>query len=302
MPAVSARLTPAKSVLAKKLRMTCSFRFGRLHVGRTMLSRMRAKCAKRLDSGLSSEVGRDRCAAIDVSASGHVTVRRRALARILIVASRLAWDERAMPNAKPFELCIVVDDDEDILLAARMLLRQLFAEVVTTQPPQQALDLMATRTPDAILLDANFARGATDGAEGFRWLGRMLERDPEAVIVLITAHGGVQTAVAAMKHGATDFVSKPWANERLLATVRTAAALRNSRRATTVEKGKVATIAGAQRRDAAARPVARHRARALADRARRADRRQCADPRRERHRQGTGRARTASAVGARAAA
>ncbi len=150
-----------------------------------------------------------------------------------------------MRSAKPFELCIVVDDDEDILLAARMLLRQLFAEVVTTQAPQEALDLMATRTPDAILLDANFARGATDGAEGFRWLGRMLERDPEAVIVLITAHGGVQTAVAAMQHGATDFVSKPWSNERLLATVRTAAALRNSRRATTVEKGKVAAIAGA---------------------------------------------------------
>ncbi|WP_298693069.1 sigma-54 dependent transcriptional regulator [uncultured Sphingomonas sp.] len=150
-----------------------------------------------------------------------------------------------MRSAKPFELCIVVDDDEDILLAARMLLRQLFAEVVTTQAPQEALDLMATRTPDAILLDANFARGATDGAEGFRWLGRMIERDPEAVIVLITAHGGVQTAVAAMKHGATDFVSKPWSNERLLATVRTAAALRNSRRATTVEKGKVAAIAGA---------------------------------------------------------
>jgi len=102
---------------------------------------------------------------------------------------------------------------------------------------------MATRTPDAILLDANFARGATDGSEGFRWLGRMIERDPEAVIVLITAHGSVQTAVAAMKHGATDFVSKPWSNERLLATVRTAAALRNSRRATTLEKGKVATIA-----------------------------------------------------------
>jgi len=151
-----------------------------------------------------------------------------------------------MASGKPFELCIVVDDDEDILLAAKMLLRQLFAEVVTTQQPQEALDLMARRTPDAILLDANFARGATDGAEGFRWLGRMLERDPDAVIVLITAHGGVQTAVAAMKHGATDFVSKPWANERLLATVRTAAALRNSRRATTVEKGKVATISGAQ--------------------------------------------------------
>ncbi|SNS70785.1 DNA-binding transcriptional response regulator, NtrC family, contains REC, AAA-type ATPase, and a Fis-type DNA-binding domains [Sphingomonas laterariae] len=148
-----------------------------------------------------------------------------------------------MASDKPFDLCLVVDDDEDILLAARLLLRQLFGEVVTTTQPDEALALMRTRAPDVILLDANFARGATDGAEGFRWLGRMLEVDPQAVIVLITAHGGVQVAVNAMKQGATDFVTKPWANERLLATVRTAAQLRASRRETGVEKAKVAAIA-----------------------------------------------------------
>ena len=146
-------------------------------------------------------------------------------------------------SSKSYDLCVVVDDDEDILLAARLLLRDLFVEVVTTPSPEAAFDLMATRSPDVILLDANFARGATDGTEGFAWLGRMLARDPDAVIVLITAHGGVQVAVSAMKQGATDFVSKPWHNDRLLATVRIAAALRQSRRATTVERGKVATVA-----------------------------------------------------------
>ncbi|QYE34583.1 sigma-54 dependent transcriptional regulator [Polymorphobacter sp. PAMC 29334] len=144
---------------------------------------------------------------------------------------------------KLYGLCIVVDDDDDILLAARLLLRDLFAEVVTLSSPQAAFDLMATRSPDVILLDANFARGATDGAEGFAWLGRILAHDPDAVVVLITARGGVQVAVAAMKQGATDFVSKPWSNDRLLTTVRTAAALRSSRRATSVERGKMATIA-----------------------------------------------------------
>ena len=151
-----------------------------------------------------------------------------------------------MPAKPPdliYDLCVVIDDDEDILLAARLLLRDLFTEVVTHCAPQAALDLMAKRSPDVILLDANFARGATDGAEGFAWLGRMLARDPDAVVVLITAHGGVQVAVSAMKQGATDFVSKPWSNDRLLATVRTAAALRTSRRATSVERGKMATIA-----------------------------------------------------------
>ena len=146
-------------------------------------------------------------------------------------------------SSKAYDLCVVVDDDDDILLAARLLLRDLFADVVTTPSPQTAFELMATRSPDVILLDANFARGATDGTEGFAWLERMLVRDPDAVIVLITAHGGVQVAVSAMKQGATDFVSKPWHNDRLLATVRTAAALRASRRATTVERGKMATVA-----------------------------------------------------------
>jgi DNA-binding NtrC family response regulator len=146
-------------------------------------------------------------------------------------------------SEKQFGLCIVVDDDEDILLAARLLLRQLFAEVKVTPSPQQALDWMADRRADAILLDANFARGATDGSEGFRWLGQLLDRDPDASVVLITAHGGVQVAVRAMKEGATDFVSKPWANEKLLSTVRSAAALSRSRRNAIESKASAAPVA-----------------------------------------------------------
>ncbi|MDB5726237.1 MAG: response regulator, partial [Novosphingobium sp.] len=148
-----------------------------------------------------------------------------------------------MADKPAFDLCVVIDDDADILFAARLLLRELFAEVVTTPSPAQALEVIAARSPDAVLLDANFMRGATDGREGFLWLGRILEKDPDAVVVLITAHGGVQIAVEAMKQGATDFVSKPWNNERLLATVRTAASLRSSRRATGLEKAKAQAIA-----------------------------------------------------------
>jgi DNA-binding NtrC family response regulator len=130
---------------------------------------------------------------------------------------------------KPFDLCLIIDDDEDVLLSARLVMRELFARVVIAATPQQGLALLDEALPDLVLLDANFARGATDGAEGFRWMAKMLERDPAAAIVLITAHGGVQIAVEAMKRGATDFVSKPWDNDRLLATARSAAALRKSR-------------------------------------------------------------------------
>jgi DNA-binding NtrC family response regulator len=148
-----------------------------------------------------------------------------------------------MTSTAEFDLCVVVDDDEDILMAARLLLRSLFAEVLTARSPDEAVAAIAGRSPDVVLLDANFARGATDAREGLAFLDRLLALDSELVVVMITAHAGVQVAVAAMKHGATDFVSKPWANERLLATVRTAASLRASRRAVATEKGKVVTIA-----------------------------------------------------------
>lgn len=151
-----------------------------------------------------------------------------------------------MSSAKPFELCLVVDDDQDILLAARLLLRPMFDEVITATNPEDAFTASEGRVPDVILLDGNFSRGATDAVEGFFWLNRFIERDPDAVIVMITAHGGVNIAVEAMKRGATDFVSKPWSNERLLATVRTAASLRQSRRAVTTADPKAAALAAPQ--------------------------------------------------------
>ncbi|HEX8485359.1 sigma-54 dependent transcriptional regulator [Sphingomonas sp.] len=132
-------------------------------------------------------------------------------------------------TAAPFDLCLVVDDDEDILTAIRLLLRGLFAEVVTLSDPQDAAAIVATRAPDVVLLDANYGRGATDAAEGLALLDTLLVADPHVIVVMITAHAGVSVAVEAMKRGATDFVSKPWDNARLLATVRTAAQLRRQR-------------------------------------------------------------------------
>jgi len=147
-----------------------------------------------------------------------------------------------MGKAAEFDLCVVVDDDDDILTAARLLLRGMFADVVTARSPDEAITAIAGRSADVVLLDANFARGATDAAEGLAWLDRLLAIDPDLIVVMITAHAGVNVAVEAMKRGATDFVSKPWSNERLLATVRTAASLRRSRRAVAVEKARVVAI------------------------------------------------------------
>jgi len=75
----------------------------------------------------------------------------------------------------------------------------------------------------------NFGPGESSGQQGFHWLRQILDIDPDAVVVLITAHGGVDVAVEAMKQGATDFISKPWQNEKVIATLSASVKLRTSR-------------------------------------------------------------------------
>jgi len=137
---------------------------------------------------------------------------------------------------------VVVDDDPDIGLAARLALRDLFARVDTLNSPAELLAQLKKESPDAILLDLNFERGATDGREGLSFLGRIMELDPDAAVVIITAHGAVSIAVEAIKAGASDFVAKPWSNERLAATVRSAAALRLSRMDARTERGRASEL------------------------------------------------------------
>ncbi|MBP6844837.1 MAG: sigma-54-dependent Fis family transcriptional regulator [Kofleriaceae bacterium] len=124
---------------------------------------------------------------------------------------------------------LVVDDDADILTAARLLLKRHVGAVTTSNQPERIPALLAERPYDAILLDMNFAIGAQSGREGLSWLGRILELDPQAVVVLMTAYSAIETAVEAMKLGAFDFVAKPWQNEKLLATVRAAVGHRQAK-------------------------------------------------------------------------
>jgi len=130
---------------------------------------------------------------------------------------------------KTFSKILVIDDDEDVLLAARLLLKQHASLVHTERDPQAIPALLQNENYDIILLDMNFAQDATSGREGFYWLDKILEIAPSAVVILITAYGGVDTAVRAIKKGATDFVLKPWQNEKLLGTLSAAAELRQSR-------------------------------------------------------------------------
>ena len=124
---------------------------------------------------------------------------------------------------------LIVDDDEDILVAGKLLLKRHYAKVLTCNQPHLIPMLMAEHEFDIILLDMNFSPGASSGEQGLLWLDKILEIDPGAVVVLITAHGGVDMAVEVMKRGATDFIAKPWQNEKVIATLSSAFKLRQSR-------------------------------------------------------------------------
>jgi DNA-binding NtrC family response regulator len=123
---------------------------------------------------------------------------------------------------------LVVDDDEDILSACRVLLKKRFDRVVTCQDPHNIPALMAERPFHAIMLDMNFQPGDNSGQEGLRWLSQILDIDPDAVVIMVTAFSSVDAAVEAMKIGAHDFIEKPWNNERLTSTLKAAVRLRRS--------------------------------------------------------------------------
>jgi len=124
---------------------------------------------------------------------------------------------------------LIIDDDDDVLRAGRLFLKQYVEKVETEKDPKYLPKLLQENSYDAILLDMNFEKSQGNGEEGFYWLQRILEMDPSTVVILITAYGDTEMAVRAIKEGATDFILKPWQNEKLLATVSSAIQLRKSR-------------------------------------------------------------------------
>ena len=123
---------------------------------------------------------------------------------------------------------LIIDDDEDVLIAAKLLLKKHAREVIIEKNPKKIPFLMNNGTYDVILLDMNFSKDITSGKEGFYWLEQILEVDPSAVVILITAFGDVEMAVKALRQGATDFVLKPWQNEKLIGTLSAAVKLKQS--------------------------------------------------------------------------
>jgi two-component system response regulator HydG len=117
---------------------------------------------------------------------------------------------------------LVIDDDVDILSAAKLFLKRHFDEVTIEKNPEKIPFLLNNYAFDLILLDMNFTQDVNSGREGFLWLDKILDLKPEAKVVLFTAYGDVEMAVKSIKLGAKDFVIKPWENDKLLFTIKSA--------------------------------------------------------------------------------
>jgi len=124
---------------------------------------------------------------------------------------------------------LIVDDNRSILSTLEILLSQEFQSVTAITNPNQIISELRKKSYNLVILDMNFSAGINSGNEGIYWLGRIKEINPEISVVMITAYGDVDLAVKALKEGASDFVLKPWDNNKLLATLRLALQLSQSK-------------------------------------------------------------------------
>src|SRR5664280_1457491 len=124
---------------------------------------------------------------------------------------------------------LIVDDHKQVLKALIQLLEPEFDRITGISNPNQIISYINKEEYDVILLDMNFSAGVNTGNEGIYWLNRILKSDPLAAVVMITAYSDVNLAVRAIKEGATDFVVKPWDNNKLITSLQIAFKLRPSK-------------------------------------------------------------------------
>ncbi len=123
---------------------------------------------------------------------------------------------------------LVADDNKSALSALSLLLQFEFDTVNCISNPNQIASELRKKDYDIVLLDMNFSAGLNSGNEGLYWLSEIKKYAPSTGVVMITAYADVDLAVKALKKGATDFITKPWHNEKLVATLKAALKLRQA--------------------------------------------------------------------------
>jgi len=125
---------------------------------------------------------------------------------------------------------LVIDDNKSVLSALEILLQFEYTHVETIFNPNQISSFSNLKEFDIALLDMNFSAGVNTGNEGLFWLRELKKRAPHISVIMMTAYGAIDLAVEALKEGAVDFVLKPWNNEKLLVTVKSAYQIRKSKK------------------------------------------------------------------------
>ena len=118
---------------------------------------------------------------------------------------------------------LIVDDNRGVLTAVQLLLKPHFEKIITLPSPVTLTSVLREENPSVVLLDMNFTSGINTGNEGLFWLQEIKRLRPSLPVVLFTAYGDIDLAVRGIKEGATDFIVKPWDNQKLVETLLNAA-------------------------------------------------------------------------------
>ncbi len=154
--------------------------------------------------------------------------------RIRLISKLIGMFFGTAVNNKPTVMLeakvLVIDDNKSVLSALEILLQFEYKTVQTISNPNQISSFPKLVDFDIVLLDMNFSAGVNTGNEGLYWLREIRKKAPQISVIMMTAYGAVDLAVKALKEGAADFILKPWNNDKLLATVKSAYELRKSRK------------------------------------------------------------------------
>jgi DNA-binding NtrC family response regulator len=123
---------------------------------------------------------------------------------------------------------LIVEDNPEILQALQFFLEYEFNLITSLTNPNLIPSTIKGGQYDLVLLDMNFTAGINTGNEGLFWLGEIMKLDPTLCVIMMTAYGDIDLAVKSIKIGATDFILKPWDNDKLLATLKAGLKLRKS--------------------------------------------------------------------------
>ena len=118
---------------------------------------------------------------------------------------------------------IIVDDNKGVLTAVQLLLKNHFSKTITLSSPVSLSSVLREENPEVVLLDMNFTSGINNGNEGLFWLHEIKRQYPNLPVVLFTAYADIDLAVRGIKEVATDFIVKPWDNQKLVETLLNAA-------------------------------------------------------------------------------